>query len=583
MYTNNKFSLKILKEYFPLVFKTFLFLFLLITCSFLPPIYEKLYDNPELSGKFLAEVDEGFSIAKTVVDGFKSTSYSIYKDKLKNYEITWIDRVDGNLCLQFIKLDENLKVVIPKTALDSGKSSYIDYKILVDDAGHINIFYSTIYNENGKNVLNYITIDKNGGSISIPIYEGIYINDINACFDSKNDIYLVFSDLRDGITGFYGIKIGSDGKISDAYKLNGIPQGKAKKPKLEIFDNKLYLIWRDIREDPRRPFIYLGVFTQDFEKILEKKVGRTILYTNNIQAVHFVNENGIYIFRSGLITEEDMGVELGGYNDIIMDIFDSNGEDFIRGKFITRTAKWSYNPHISSNKDKIHIVWMDNRNDRLDTYYNLVDKDGNIIKDQMRVNNKGKDTYLPKVFPYEEDYAQFFWIGFNPDQTNRIVYKDNKNIIRTYIFNKLGIGSQKEYFFGIGGYLFSLILSSLVSILLNIGAILSTLILSILIINYLMSKLTNKKYYSILTILIIFIISSLSRFYFKVPQKFLFVDFSINYTIIGYLFASIFEFLFYKSFDFKNQNLAKIITIACSWFIFEGIFSIFPTILRIFV
>ena len=134
----------------------------------------------------------------------------------------------------------------------------------------------------------------------------------------KKDTYLVFSDLRDGITGFYGIKIGSDGKVSDAYKLNEIPQGKAKKPKLEIFDNKLYLIWYDIREDPKRPFIYLGVFNQDFKKVLEKRVGRTILYVGNIQAVHSVNENGIYVFRTGIVTGEDMGVEIGGHNDIIM-------------------------------------------------------------------------------------------------------------------------------------------------------------------------------------------------------------------------------------------------------------------------
>jgi len=582
MNTHNK---SILIKYFPIFLKVVLFLFLLIICSLLPPIYEKICGNPEFSGVFLVEVDEGFSTAKTLIDSFKSTSCAVNKDKLGNYEIVWIDRVNGNLCLKFTKFNENLKTLIPETILDSKKSSYIDYKILVDDAGGIKIFYSTVSNENGKNVLNYITIDKNGGSISSPIliYGGIYIDDISACFDSKNDIYLVFSDLRDGITGFYGIKIGSDGEISDAYKLNEISQGKAKKPKLELFDNKLYLIWHDIREDPRRPFIYSGVFTQDFEKIFEKKVGRTILYTTNIQAVHFVNENRIYIFRSGLITEEDMGVELGGYNDIIMDIFDLNGRDIIRGKFITRTAKWSYNPYISSDKDKIHLVWMDNRNDRLDTYYSLIDKDCIIIKDQMRVNDRGEDTYLPKVFPYEDDYAQFFWIGFNPNQTSKIVYKDNKYIVKTNILNKLGIGAQKEYFFGIGGYLFSLILSSLVSILLNIGAILLTLILSILVINYLMSKLTDKKYYSLLTTLIIFIISSLSRFCFKVPQKFLFIDFSLNYTIIGYLFASIFAFLFYKSFDFNNQKLAKIITIVFSWFVFEGIFSTFPAILRIFM
>jgi hypothetical protein len=582
MYKNNRF---ILKKNLTLIFKVVLFFILLIVCSLLPPIYEKIFGNPELIGKFLVEVDEGFSVAKTVIDSFKSTSYSVYKDKSNNYEITWIDRVSGDLCLNFTKLDENLKKVITKTILDSGKSSYVDHEILVSEDGKTFIFYSAISNGGGENILNFITIDKKGQTISssTPIYEGKYIDDINACFDSKNDIYLVFSDLGDGIKGFYGIKISSDGGISDAYKLNGIPQGKAKKPQLEIFDNKLYLIWHDTREDPRRPFIYLGVFTQDFEKILEKKVGRTIIYTTNIQAVHVVDENGIYIFRSGLITEEDKGIELGGYNDIIMDIFDLNCRDIIRGKFITRTAKWSYNPHISFNKDKIHIVWVDNRNDRLDTYYSFVDKDGNIIKDQIRVNDKGKDTYLPKVFSYEKDYAQFFWIGFNPDQTNKIIYKDNKNIIRTYIFNKLGIGAKKEYFFGIGGYLFSLILSSLVSILLNIGAILLTLILSILVINYLMSKLTDKKYYGILNILIIFIISSLSRFYFKVPQKFLFIDFSINYTIIGYLFASIFAFLFYKSIDFKNQNIAEIVTIVLSWFIFEGIFSIFPAILRIFI
>ncbi|MFH1583922.1 MAG: hypothetical protein ABIA56_02230, partial [Actinomycetota bacterium] len=335
MNTHNK---SILIKYFPIFLKVVLFLFLLIICSLLPPVYEKIFGNPELSGKFLVEVDEGFSVSKTIIDSFKSTSYAVNKDKLGNYEIAWIDRVNGNLCLKFTKFNENLKTLIPEVILDSGGSSYIDYKILVDDAGGIKIFYSTISNENGKNVLNYITIDKNGGSISSPIliYEGIYIDDISACFDSKNDIYLVFSDLRDGIKGFYGIKIGSDGEISDAYKLNEIAQGKAKKPKLELFDNKLYLIWHDIREDPRRPFIYLGVFTQDFEKIFEKKVGRTILYTTNIQAVHFVNENRIYIFRSGLITEEDLSLEIGGHKDIIMDIFDLGGKDITRGEFITR-------------------------------------------------------------------------------------------------------------------------------------------------------------------------------------------------------------------------------------------------------
>lgn len=582
MYTQNKI---ILKKYFSSVLRIVLFLFLIIICSFLPPVYEKILGNPELSGKFLVEVDEGFSVAKTVIDSFKSTSYSVYKDRLKNYEIIWIDRVDEYLCLKFIKLDENLQTVIPETIIDSKKSSYINYKIIVDDAGKINLFYSSINNENRKNNLNHITINSDGKNISSSetIYEGKYIDDINTCFDFQNNIFLVFSDIKEGVTGLYGIKVSSDGNISDTYQLSEIPQGKAKQPKLQFFDDRLYLIWRDIRENPKRPFIYLGVFSQDFNKIFEKKVGRVILHATNIQADHHVNKNGIYIFRSGLVIEEDLGIEIGGYKDIIMDIFDLDGKDIIRGEFITRTLKWSYNPYISSDKDKIHLVWMDNRNDRLDTYYSLIDKNGNIIKDQIRVNDRGKDTYLPKVFPYEDDYAQFFWIGFNPDQTNKIVYKDNKNIIRTYIFNKFGIGAQKEYFFGIGGYLFSLILSSLVSILLNIGAILLTLILSILVINYLMSKLTDKKYYSLLTILIIFIISSLSRFCFKVPQKFLFIDFSLNYTIIGYLFASIFAFLFYKSFDFNNQKLAKIITIVLSWFIFEGIFSTFPAILRIFV
>jgi len=582
MYTKSKL---ILKKYLSSVLRIVLFFFLFITCSLLPPIYEKIYSNPEFSSKFLVEVDEGFSIAKTIIDSFESTSYSVYKDKLKDYEVVWIDRVDEDLCLKFIKLDENLKTVIPETILDSKKRSYIDYKILVDDVGKINIFYSSINKENGINYLDHIMMDKDGKNISNPksICEGIYIDDINACFDSKKDIYLVFSDLRDGITGFYGIKIGSDGKISDAYKLNEIPQGKAKKPKLEIFDNKLYLIWYDIREDPKRPFIYLGVFNQDFKKVLEKRVGRTILYVGNIQAVHSVNENGIYVFRTGIVTGENMGVEIGGHNDIIMDIFDLSGEDFIRGKFITRTAKWSYNPHISSNKDKIHIVWMDNRNDRLDTYYNLVDKDGNIIKDQMRVNNKGKDTYLPKVFPYEDDYAHFFWIEFNPDQTSKIIYKDNKDIVKVNIFNKLGIGGKGEYLFGMGGYLFSLTLSALVSILLNLGAFILTLTLSLLISNYLKSKITKKSYYNLIIFSIIFLISSLTRFYFKFPQRFLFVEFYLIYTIIGFIFASIFTLLFHKFLDFKDQIILEVFTIVLSWFIFEGIFSIFPAILRIFV
>jgi len=582
MYIQNKL---ILKKYLSSVLRIVLFFFLFITCSLLPPIYEKIYSNPEFSSKFLVEVDEGFSIAKTIIDSFESTSYSVYKDKLKDYEVVWIDRVDEDLCLKFIKLDENLKTVIPETILDSKKRSYIDYEILVDDVGKINIFYSSINKENGINYLDHIMMDKDGKNISNPksICEGIYIDDINACFDSKKDTYLVFSDLRNGITGFYGIKIGSDGKISDAYKLNEIPQGKAKKPKLEIFDNKLYLIWYDIREDPKRPFIYLGVFNQDFKKVLEKRVGRTILYVGNIQAVHSVNENGIYVFRTGIVTGEDMGVEIGGHNDIIMDIFDLSGEDFIRGKFITRTAKWSYNPHISSNKDKIHIVWMDNRNDRLDTYYNLVDKDGNIIKDQMRVNNKGKDTYLPKVFPYEEDYAQFFWIGFNPDQTSKIIYKDNKDIVKVNIFNKLGIGGKRKYLFGMGGYLFSLTLSALVSILLNLGAFILTLTLSLLISNYLKSKITKKSYYNLIIFSIIFLISSLSRFYFKVPQKFLFVEFYLIYTIIGFIFASVFTLLFHKFLDFKDQIILEVFTIVLSWFVFEGIFSILPAILRIFV
>jgi len=550
----------------------------------LPPVYEKIFGNPELSGKFLVEVDEGFSVSKTIIDSFKSTSYSVYKDKLKNYEIVWIDRVNENLCLKFTKFNENLKTLIPETILDSKKSSYIDYKILVDDAGKINIFYSSINNENRRNNLNNITINKDGKNISSPetIYEGKYIDDINVCFDSQNNIYLVFSDIKEGVTGLSGIKVSSDGNISDTYKLSEIPQGKAKQPKLQFFNDRLYIIWRDIREDPKRPFIYLGVFTQDFEKIFEKKVGRTILYTTNIQAVHFVNENRIYIFRSGLITEEDLSLEIGGHKDIIMDIFDLDGKDITRGEFITRTLKWSYNPYISSNKDKIHLVWMDNRRDRLETYYKLINKDGTIVKDEMRVNDRGEDTYLPKVFPYEDDYAQFFWIGFNPDQTSKVVYKDNKDVVRTNLFNKLGIGSKKEYFFGMGGYLFSLILSSMISIL-NIGAVILTLILSLIIVNYLVSKMAKSSLHILLIILIVSMIASFSRFFFPGIKNLLNVEFLPSYTIIGYIIASIFTFLFYKFLDFKNQIVAEIIIIVFLWFVFEGIFSTFPAILRIFM
>ncbi|GAI74753.1 unnamed protein product, partial [marine sediment metagenome] len=128
----------------------------------------------------------------------------------------------------------------------------------------------------------------------------------------------------------------------------------------------------------------------------------------------------------------------------------------------------------------------------------------------MRVNNKGKDTYLPKVFPYENDYAHFFWIGFNPDQTSKIIYKDNKDIVKVNIFNKLGIGGKREYLFGMGGYLFSLTLSALVSILLNLGAFILTLTLSLLISNYLKSKITKKSYYNLIIFSIIFLISSLT-------------------------------------------------------------------------
>ncbi|MBU2598410.1 MAG: hypothetical protein KKC53_04440 [Actinobacteria bacterium] len=581
MNTHNK---SILIKYFPIFLKVVLFLFLLIICSLLPPVYEKIFGNPELSGKFLVEVDEGFSVSKTIIDSFKSTSYSVYKDKLKNYEIVWIDRVNENLCLKFTKFNENLKTLIPETILDSKKSSYIDYKILVDDAGKINIFYSSINNENRRNNLNNITINKDGKNISSPetIYEGKYIDDINVCFDSQNNIYLVFSDIKEGVTGLSGIKVSSDGNISDTYKLSEIPQGKAKQPKLQFFNDRLYIIWRDIREDPKRPFIYLGVFTQDFEKIFEKKVGRTILYTTNIQAVHFVNENRIYIFRSGLITEEDLSLEIGGHKDIIMDIFDLDGKDITRGEFITRTLKWSYNPYISSNKDKIHLVWMDNRRDRLETYYKLINKDGTIVKDEMRVNDRGEDTYLPKVFPYEDDYAQFFWIGFNPDQTSKVVYKDNKDVVRTNLFNKLGIGSKKEYFFGMGGYLFSLILSSMISIL-NIGAVILTLILSLIIVNYLVSKMAKSSLHILLIILIVSMIASFSRFFFPGIKNLLNVEFLPSYTIIGYIIASIFTFLFYKFLDFKNQIVAEIIIIVFLWFVFEGIFSTFPAILRIFM
>jgi len=581
MYTINN---SILKKHFSSVLKIVLFLFLLIICSLLPPVYEKIFGNPELSEKFLVEVDEGFSVSKTIIDSFKSTSYSVYKDKLKNYEIVWIDRVGEDLCLKFTKLDENLQTVIPETILDSKKSSYVDYKILVDDAGKINIFYSSINNENRRNNLNNITINKDGKNISSPetIYEGKYIDDINVFFDSQNNIYLVFSDIKEGVTGLSGIKVSSDGNISDTYKLSEIPQGKAKQPKLQFFDDRLYIIWRDIREDPKRPFIYLGVFSQDFKKIFEKKVGRVILYAINIQADHHVDEDGIYIFRSGLIIEEDLGLEIGGHKDIIMDIFDLDGKDIARGEFITRTLKWSYNPYISSNKDKIHLVWMDNRRDRLETYYKLINKDGTIVKDEMRVNDRGEDTYLPKVFPYEDDYAQFFWIGFNPDQTSKVVYKDNKDVVRTNLFNKLGIGSKKEYFFGMGGYLFSLIISSMISIL-NIGAVILTLILSLIIVNYLVSKMAKSSLHILLIILIVSTIASFSRFFFPGIKNLLNVEFPPSYTIIGYIIASIFTFLFYKFLDFKNQIVAEIIIIVFSWFVFEGIFSTFPAILRIFM
>lgn len=581
MYTINN---SILKKHFSSVLRIVLFLFLLIICSLLPPVYEKIFGNPELSGKFLVEVDEGFSTAKTLIDSFKSTSYAVNKDKLGNYEIAWIDRVNGNLCLKFTKFNENFQTVIPETILDSKKSSYIDYKILVDDAGKINIFYSSINNENRRNNLNNITINKDGKNISSPetIYEGKYIDDINVCFDSQNNIYLVFSDIKEGVTGLSGIKVSSDGNISDTYKLSEIPQGKAKQPKLQFFDDRLYIIWRDIREDPKRPFIYLGVFSQDFKKIFEKKVGRVILHAINIQADHHVDEDGIYIFRSGLIIEEDLSLEIGGHKDIIMDIFDLDGKDIARGEFITRTLKWSYNPYISSNKDKIHLVWMDNRRDRLETYYKLINKDGTIVKDEMRVNDRGEDTYLPKVFPYEDDYAQFFWIGFNPDQTSKVVYKDNKDVVRTNLFNKLGIGSKKEYFFGMGGYLFSLILSSMISIL-NIGAVILTLILSLIIVNYLVSKMAKSSLHTLLIILIVSTIASFSRFFFPGIKNLLNVEFSPSYTIIGFIIASIFTFLFYKFLDFKNQIVAEIIIIVFSWFVFEGIFSTFPAILRIFM
>ena len=175
MYTKSKL---ILKKYLSSVLRIVLFFFLFITCSLLPPIYEKIYSNPEFSSKFLVEVDEGFSIAKTIIDSFESTSYSVYKDKLKDYEVVWIDRVDEDLCLKFIKLDENLKTDIPETILDSKKRS--------------NIFYSSINKENGINYLDHIMMDKDGKNISNPksICEGIYIDDINACFDSKKGYLL---------------------------------------------------------------------------------------------------------------------------------------------------------------------------------------------------------------------------------------------------------------------------------------------------------------------------------------------------------------------------------------------------------
>ena len=574
----------ILKKYFSSVLRIVLFLFLLIICSLLPPIYEKIYGNPEFSGKFLIEVDEGFSVSKTIIDTFKSTSYSIYKDKLKNYEIVWIDRVGEDLCLKFTKLDENLQTVIPETVLDSGKSSYLSHEILVDDRGKINIFYSTIHNEDRKNVLNCITIDKNGQTISIPkqIFEGTYIIDINAHFNFNKDIYIVFSDIEENIRYIYGIKINLDGEISDIYRIEELLSEKVKKPKFKIFNDKIYLVWRDIREDPRRPFIYLAIFNQNFEKIFEKKIGRAISYSGGNQEDHYVDKNGIYIFRSGHIAEEYQGVEIGGRNDIIMDILDLNGEDIIRGKFITRTAKWSYNPYISSDKDKIHLVWMDNRRGRLETYYKLINKDGTVVKDEMRVNDRGEDTYLPKVFPYEDDYAQFFWIGFNPDQTNKIVYKDNKDIVKANLFNKLGFGTKKEYFFGMGGYLFSLVLSSMASIL-NIGAVILTFILSLIIINYLVYKITKRSLRTLLIILIVSIIASFSRFFFPGIENFLNVRFSPFYTIVGYIIASIFTFLFYKFLDFKNKTIAEVLIIVFSWFVFEAIFSIFPAILRTFM
>lgn len=354
---------------------------------------------------------------------FESSYPTFTVDSHNNIHIVWMDDRNGDFEIYYKKIDRDGKVLIGDTRLTYNHSNSYLPAIVSDSDDNNHVVW--IDDRDGNWILYYKKVDNTGdtlvgtmriakiprsavllGTFSLLSHTKLSKDDLensralitainfkpSIAIDSKDDVYVLWSNPSDGDFEIYYTKLSKEGDVLiEEVKLTNTDSDSHNPAMAVDRDDDLHIVWSEDRDDGSAlRYMKLSPFGEKLVK--ETTFLNTTLDSSFEPSIDVDGDGNVYVVWE---------YERLNVNRIYYTKLDDNGSTIIDDKCVTPSNLECSNPSISVDSDgNARIVWQakENKNSlNWDLYYLMLDSDGGKVDENSPLTKATLSSLRPAI------------------------------------------------------------------------------------------------------------------------------------------------------------------------------------------
>ncbi len=336
----------------------------------------------------------------------------IVLDTSRNVHVVWVDERDGNAEIYYKKLGFDGEGLTSDIRLTSDSSvswfpsvsvadNFINIVWTDERDGNTEIYYTKLDN-NGNTVVDDLRITNNAADSTLP----------SVVSDNNGNLHVVWIDTRDGNSEIYYKKLNNNGAaITGDIRLTS-NSAISWFPVVAVdTTNNIHVVWTDDRDGNSE--IYYKKLNNTGATVVDDTRITSDAGDSSYPSITSDSSNNLHV---AWLDDRD------GNAEIYYKKLDSSGTGITVDIRLTSDVSVSWFPAIASNRNGIHVAWMDGRDNNLEIYYTALDNNGNTITDDTRLTFNAADSDLPAVISDAFNVVRIMWNDYR-DSNSEIYYK----------------------------------------------------------------------------------------------------------------------------------------------------------------